>query len=56
MVYQYWDANGDEHEGREQAPRGIQGARNVGDQFLVLVDPTNPKRHEIDMLGVRASG
>lgn len=56
LVYQYWDDNGDEHEGREQAPRGIQGAMNIGDQFLVLVDPANPKRHEIDMLGVRANG
>ncbi len=54
VVYEFRDTAGQAHEGREQAPRGINGARNPGDKLVVLYDPQRPNRHEIDRYAVRA--
>lgn len=53
ISYRYLDGDGREHVHKIQAPRGIQSARQVGDRFLVCVDPSLPERHVVDMLGAR---
>jgi Protein of unknown function (DUF3592) len=54
VVYEYRDDAGQPHEGREQAPRGICGAKDPGETFVVLYDPRKPQRHEIDRYSLRS--
>jgi hypothetical protein len=54
VVYRYRDSAGQVHDDRRiVAPQGINGARSPGDRFTVYVDPRHPKRHEIDIEGLR---
>lgn len=51
--FRYEASDGSEHDGQVQAPHGIGNAQRVGQTFIVIIDPANPTRHEVDLWDYR---
>lgn len=57
LLYEFTDARGRRHEGKSLSlSRRMASRFGVGDEVVVVQDPSDPSRHEIDLFGCRNAG